>query len=198
MKMDFMNEFGKVSFVLTIFLILAVILESLLSSNIAVVTHAVSVAVLALWYFRQTVPLQKTSVDRIYYSIAALAVALVFIYETPDRQQLDLLSEIRQMGIIIQENAAEEHGLTKRINRQEQLKKAVMTNEIAVLSAVREGAVRAQANTEAARKTFCENVAVLPYQPDMDEAQDYLMLNSNSDVFKGNECKRYEDYARHP
>ncbi|MBK1888387.1 MULTISPECIES: hypothetical protein [Marinobacter] len=200
-----MNEYGKVGAVLAFFLLIAAVFASLLSSNIAVVTHAVAVVVLSSGYSQSTAALQKTSVDRIYYSVGALAVALVFIYETPDRQQLDLLSDIRQTRIVIAGNEAKHSILEERINRHERLQEAVRTNEAAVLAAVQKGAVGAQANAEEIQEVHCDIASQILFSPigleaptGLDKGKDSLMLNRHPDVFAANECKRFEGYAQHP
>lgn len=71
------------------FMVLAVLAWCLPSSNLAISVYGLSI-LCAAFFVRKWVPIDKTFTDRLYHSLAVVAVALVFIFEAPGRQRLEL------------------------------------------------------------------------------------------------------------
>ena len=74
-----MTKSLNISLALAVFLFLAVIFQSIFESNTAVVLYTITVVAIALRYFRIKRPVDKTTTDHIYYSLGAIAVALIYI-----------------------------------------------------------------------------------------------------------------------
>lgn len=148
----------KTIMVLAAYLAWAVVLALLAPPDWAIATYALSIVPVALWGVRRKNWVDKQVSDRLYYSLAALAVALVYIYETPGRERLDLHMRHFEARQLRQSAESQVQALDSHIAHLGRLVQRLKDAPEDLPAAVRKAALQSQQAAQAAATQFCKEV----------------------------------------
>lgn len=144
--------------VLAAYLAWAVLLALLAPTDWAIAIYALSIVPVALGVVRRKNWVDKQISDRLYYSLAALAVALVYIYETPGRERLDLHMRHFEARQLRQSAESQVQALDSHIAHLGTLVQRLKDAPEDIPAAVRKAALQSQQAAQAAATQFCKEV----------------------------------------
>ncbi|NER61823.1 hypothetical protein G3435_21385 [Pseudomonas sp. MAFF212428] len=186
--------------VLLAYLVWAIVNALLWNSNTAIGVYVLTIVGTALRVRRRNW-VDKSLTDRLYHSLVALVVALVFVYETPGRQRVEL--GVRYVDTSAQRDAAEQETmrLSSRILNVHTLIQRLDTTRQDLPAAIRQSALLAH---QAAQKDADERCLEF-YRLDQEERRRAAQATGAQARQPGMEglgyiqlCKMQQDQVEHP
>lgn len=195
----------KTIMVLAAYLAWAAVLAVCAPGDWAIAAYALSIVWVALKVVRRRNWVDKQVSDQLYYSLAVLAVALVYIYETPGRERLDLHMrhfEARQMG---QNAESQAQALASHIAHLGTLVQRLKDAPEDLPAAVRTAALQSQQAAQVAASQFCKEIEQAMAQERLKarldtstSAQPSQMQSYWSAKTQHDQCEKEERKAKHP